>query len=473
MRKISNWIRHLSLTQQMIFVITFFLVTMVSFFYLYFTRFVDDFMNNQLQDVISASQTPIIETYLSQEHPVDFLKNYSDPNTPQAIFTLDYGVFFSESYLNMDTRIKDDIDANLRIQQEETKDYSLSIEGRKILYRITILEDNTKFVTVLSDTYLNAFQSALVTSIVNVLLLVCSLLFFLLMVWVTFLIHPINQIRDYLNKIRRKEPATLQLNRQDEIGQIADALVEFNVELEKQEQAKEDLIHNISHDLKTPIAAIKSYAESIKDGVYPYDTLENSVDVIIEHAGRLEDKVYRLLLLNRIGYIVSEKNYVDVNMNEVVRKAVLSLKAVRKDIQISYSASEEGITFIGFEESWRVVVENLLDNALRYAKTKISLRLEKDYLGVENDGPQISKDVQAKLFRPFEKGQGGQSGLGLYIVYRAVQAFQYEIYGENTQGGVIFRIKKKENLRPLRPKRRVIRTKTTGKVKDEAKAAGK
>ena len=59
-------------------------------------------------------------------------------------------------------------------------------------------------------------------------------------------------------------------------------------ELLKQEKTKEEMIHNISHDLKTPIATIKSYGESIKDGIYPYETLEKSVDVIIDNADRLE-----------------------------------------------------------------------------------------------------------------------------------------------------------------------------------------
>ena len=54
----------------------------------------------------------------------------------------------------------------------------------------------------------------------------------------------------------------------------ADALVTMKDELTRQEKAKEEMIHNISHDLKTPIATIKSYSESIKDGIYPYGTLE-------------------------------------------------------------------------------------------------------------------------------------------------------------------------------------------------------
>ena len=59
----------------------------------------------------------------------------------------------------------------------------------------------------------------------------------------------------------------LYLNREDEIGEVANALVTMKDELTRQEKAKEEMIHNISHDLKTPIATIKSYSESIKDGI--------------------------------------------------------------------------------------------------------------------------------------------------------------------------------------------------------------
>lgn len=71
---------------------------------------------------------------------------------------------------------------------------------------------------------------------------------------------------------------------------MAEAIVDMTDELSAQERIREEMIQNISHDLKTPIATIKSYSESIKDGIYPYDTLEKSVDVIIEHADRLERK---------------------------------------------------------------------------------------------------------------------------------------------------------------------------------------
>ena len=84
------------------------------------------------------------------------------------------------------------------------------------------------------------------------------------------------------------------------------------------------MIQNISHDLKTPIATIKSYGESIKDGIYPYETLEKSVDVIIEHADRLEKKVYSLIMLNKLGYLTDDGMAGDtLDMSAVINKAIL------------------------------------------------------------------------------------------------------------------------------------------------------
>ena len=98
------------------------------------------------------------------------------------------------------------------------------------------------------------------------------------------IIHPLNQIRLYISQIKQGKDVELNINREDEIGDVAHELISMKEELTKQEKSKEEMIHNISHDLKTPIATIKSYSESIKDGIYPYGDLESSVDVILDNA---------------------------------------------------------------------------------------------------------------------------------------------------------------------------------------------
>ena len=164
------------------------------------------------------------------------------------------------------------------------------------------------------------------------------------------------------------------------IGEVATALVDMTSELQKQQREKEEMVQNISHDLKTPIATIKSYGEAIKDGIYPYDTLEKSVDVIIEHADRLEKKVQSLILLNKVGYLQDEESKgARVDMNKVIDQVLLSLKMVRPEISLEKKA-EKNVFFQGTEDSWRIVIENLMDNGLRYAQTHILVTLKQNEL---------------------------------------------------------------------------------------------
>jgi len=301
---------------------------------------------------------------------------------------------------------------------------------------------STAIASTISSSYRDEFKTTLLNSVVNIMVIVVSVLFFLLMIWVAYLIHPLNQIRAYIEKIRHGEDAELKVDRKDEIGEVASALVAMQVEIKRSEQLKEEMIHNISHDLKTPIATIKSYGESIKDGVYPYETLEKSVDVIIEHANRLEKKVQSLLLLNRLGYMASEGVEVgEIDMIDVVSKAILSLKVIRPEIKIETNLQR--VSYTGSMEPWRVVVENLLDNAIRYAKSKIVITLSENELSVFNDGPAMSDDRLSKLFKAYEKGSDGQFGLGLAIVHKVVTAYGFVPAAFNVDKGVIFKITQK------------------------------
>ena len=94
----------------------------------------------------------------------------------------------------------------------------------------------------------------------------------------------------------------------------------------------------------------------------------------------------------------------------------------------------------GDAESWRIAIENILDNALRYAKTRIVLTLEKNRLSIYNDGKQIDKAYLRRIFRPYEKSRDGQFGLGLAIVHKTVELYGYRIRVENVPDGVRFTI---------------------------------
>ncbi|WP_323616368.1 HAMP domain-containing sensor histidine kinase [Erysipelothrix rhusiopathiae] len=440
MRNIREFIRKLSLTQQLIAIVVFTFAFFLVFFFGALSLNIDKFVDKQMYDLIHRTQQNVIYNYKRGLDDVD-LYGANDPNIIHVIRNKDGSIKSNGlSLINVDLlkQVKIQMDA---VELEQSINYRFKDSS---LYTITNIPDKqASIATLISRNYQNEFKSLLLNNVINTILIIIGVVFLLLLVWVSYIIHPLNQIRAYIEKIKRNEDAELNIERHDEIGELADVLVEMNEELKRQERVKEEMIQNISHDLKTPIATIKSYSEAIKDGVYPYETLEKSVDVIIQHADRLEKKVYNLLMLNRMDYMTHEQ--IDQNSNielrETIESVIVSSSQIRPEIELILNAEEHNV-FFGTEEPWRVVVENLLDNALRYAKTKIIITLKDNYVSVYNDGSTINENRTEKIFNAYEKGEGGQFGLGLSIVNKVATNYGYTVSASNVDEGVIFEIRK-------------------------------
>lgn len=377
-----------------------------------------------------------VKSYYRKGYPLDEVADLGIDEVQNYIFDRD-GVFESGSTID-NRELYDDIVENI-VNGESESYHTYRRDNVYYYYKITKLDHDSLLVTLVGDNSRLDYRNGLLNSVVNMIVVVVGAFFIVVMIWMGYLIHPLNQIRNYIEKIKQGEDAKLKINREDEIGELAYALIKMRDELKRQEKVKEEMIHNISHDLKTPIATIKSYGESIKDGIYPYGTLEGSVDVIITNANRLEKKVHSLLYLNRIDYIISNTDTKEVtNMRKLVNSVVAEARVRNQNICIV--ASTEETFFKGNEEPWRVAIENIIENGMRYAKTKITINLTKDELTIENDGPSISDDRLKSMFKPFEKGTDGQFGLGLSIVSRVVGANGFKVEAGNTIDGVIFRI---------------------------------
>lgn len=444
MKKFSLFIKRLSLSQQLFALIFFFVTFFAAFFFVYLNGKVDQVIETKTFNDLIKTQDEIVEN--ANENGT-ILKLFNMPSSSITnIYTMD-DIPFYLGKPNEEIDVNNDLFKEMyqRAQSATFKSQTYTYHGSSnVYYSVVRVDANSTLISFTRSEDLDVFKDALVSSVINLTVMVVGFFFIILMIWVAGLIHPLNQIRNYIEKVKLGiTPPELKINREDEIGELADALVAMRGELLKQEQTKEDMIHNISHDLKTPIATIKSYGESIKDGIYPYDTLEKSVDVIIENADRLEKKVHSLLYLNRVEYLISQDSEgAKTSMKDVIEMVILNIKVIKPDIEIITELSDE-VFFDGLEEPWRVTVENIMENALRYAKSKIEIHLQDQELTIFNDGPCIDEERLRVLFKPYEKGQGGKFGLGLSIVAKVVQANRYEVSGENTSDGVIFRIYKR------------------------------
>ena len=451
MKRIRLWLRELTLTQQLVTIV--FLV--ISFFALFVFSIlspqINSFAGNEMYRMLHNSQYTV--SYYLNQYPSSSLPDNQSSSIQQLIYDP-----VTDSFLNSDLQdggFLDGVRENILDGVKDTEDdlYSVS-SGRfsdvDIYYCITQLNDGRYLVSLVPNSYEGQFRSKLVNNVVNLNIMVAAVLLMILTIWVASIIVPLYQIKTYINRIKNDEPAELNIDRRDEIGDVANALRDMQAELARQNKEKQEMIQNISHDLKTPIATIRSYGESIKDGIYPYGTLEQSVDVIIEHADRLDKKVRSLIALNKMDYLLDSCEPGDhLNMSQVIDKAILSLKVVRPEIRIETDV-DKTVCFHGEEEPWRIVVENLMDNALRYAKALIKIELKPGQLVVFDDGQLLDEDRMKKLFHPYEKGTDGQFGLGLSIVYRVCTTYGYHVSAENRTDGVAFRIWKDLDKKELR-----------------------
>lgn len=457
MKRFNAFIKQLSLTQQLFALIFFFVTFFAVFFFVYINGSVNNAVKEQIFDSLDNTQKTLIA-----------VSNDLDNATPDSFYSTANGITTYRIDVNAKGNIVisvpedvlQEIDQLSKEWQQMITDITRVINNPSAdgtpyhgiakkakddvdsYYSIARISNSTLLITKTYSDNMDKLENVLVKSVVYITVIVVGFFFIILMMWVVSLIHPLNQMRNYIERVKIGKDAELNMNRYDEIGELANALVSMREELRKQEATKEEMIHNISHDLKTPIATIKSYGESIKDGIYPYDTLEKSVDVIIENADRLEQKVHSLLFMNRVEYLISQDcEGISTNMQDIVQTVVQNTKFIKPEITIRSDLQE--VYFDGLAEPWRVAVENIVENALRYAKTTIDIHLsQEDGLTIANDGPCLEEDRIKVLFKPYEMGQGGRFGLGLSIVAKVVNANRYEVAGENTADGVIFRINK-------------------------------
>ncbi|UCZ54314.1 HAMP domain-containing histidine kinase [Bacillus shivajii] len=191
--------------------------------------------------------------------------------------------------------------------------------------------------------------------------------------------------------------------------------------LMKYDKAQKTFIQHASHELKTPIMVVKSYAQSVKDGILPKDNIEQTMDVILEESNRMEKRVKDMIYYTKL----------DSLKEAPMEKEEFPFGSIAYRIEERFRLQRENVTFnikgdhvnlYGDKELLGVLLENLVENALRYAIDFIELEaVEQDkqlLIHVRNNGEQIPNNEIDHIFTPFRKGNKGQFGLGLAIVKR-------------------------------------------------------
>lgn len=323
-----------------------------------------------------------------------------------------------------------------------------TVNGKVVYYVIYnyqgVLNVNNRILITLTD---GAMKQELIRGtrrqIYFISLIAFSLGYVIVLIWITKFADDTRKISNALKKIGKNHYKTkISTKRKDEIGELVQNIEKMRETIIDNEKSRQEVIQGVSHDLKTPIALISSYAEAYNDGMCDASEM---ADVVDKEAKRLNAKITKLLNLTRLGYIdTSIKTYDSTDMRKLVEE-LIKLYSYQDEIKFIIEANDS--MFDGDYESWYIAVQNILDNAMRYAKSKIEIKLKGKSLSIYNDGNNIQDDVLENIFNAYAKGRDGKSGIGLSIVKRTVDIFGYNIKAENDDNGVTFIIYKslKEN----------------------------
>lgn len=228
----------------------------------------------------------------------------------------------------------------------------------------------------------------------------------------------------------------------DELNELNSTIEKVGHELKQKEEYKNMMFQNLSHELKTPISVIQSYIEGVNDGVVESN---EALKIIEEETVTLSNQVQTILQINKIDYMKDSKKYKDsrVSLDNIVLDAVKKHKLIRPELkfEVEFSENKTQNEFVGTDEMWMAVLDNILGNFMRYAKSRIDIIIKDRSIILENDGEKLKEDMLTKIFLPYVKGKNGQSGLGLSIVKKTVNLFGYDITAENIENGVRFVIK--------------------------------
>ena len=255
-------------------------------------------------------------------------------------------------------------------------------------------------------------------------------------------------IRSVLKEVRARE----------EIEELVEKLEFANLRLKQLDEAKSDFISIASHQLRTPLTAIKGYASMILEGSFGKVSARahDATDKIFQSAQRLVLIIGDFLDISHIEQGTMTYEFTDFDMRELVKELADEFSATiekssdkAKILKISFEADEkENFSVNADRNKIRQVVSNLIDNSIKYTLkgfVKISLskipEFGKILLKIEDTGIGINSETMSALFKKFGRAKSlssvyaNGSGLGLYVAKEIISAHKGKIWAESDGEG--------------------------------------
>ena len=273
--------------------------------------------------------------------------------------------------------------------------------------------------------------------------------------------RPTEQILDATERIAAGDFSTRLLPRHryakyDQYDVIMENLNTMAAELQKSEVLKTDFISNVSHELKTPLTVIRSYAELLQTET-DEETRKKYAETLVQAANRLSGLTSNILQLSKLENqkILSEKK--KFRLDESLAECILGFEDVLEQKKIELSCDLDEVEIFSSQSYLELVWNNLFSNAVKFTEKGgvIAITLKKGennaIVSVSDSGCGISAEAGARLFDKFYQGDTSHAhegnGLGLALVKKVIDILGGEIFVESELGkGSTFTVTIRDNV---------------------------
>ncbi len=409
---------------------------------------------NQVKEDLKQNATILVETEVFQniynnDIERDVLKNIKSGNIRITWIDTDGKVLFDNDtdITGMQNHInRPEIVEAFAGGEGESVRHSDTMNMNTYYYAILLENGTVLRISTQARTITNVYLAALpVIAVIAVgILLICILLGHLL---TRQIMKPLELMAENLDE--RSAPEYKELE------PFADKIRSQHENILAAVKSRQDFTANVSHELKTPITAISGYAEIIENKLYDEDSETHIAKMIRHNAERLLSIVNDIIKLSELDHSEISRKFEPVDLYEVCLECADDLEPMAENKKVSVSVGGEKSVIMGDRALIHEMVDNLIQNGIRYNKENGSLYIcvtnEESHpiLSVRDTGIGIEPDQIERIFERFYRvdksrsRETGGTGLGLAIVKHIVEIHSAKINvksepGEGTEITVSF-----------------------------------
>ena len=232
--------------------------------------------------------------------------------------------------------------------------------------------------------------------------------------------------------IKRRNTTDCEYEYINEVDELAKNVNKMVAELDGMDYMRKDFMSNVSHEIKTPIAAITGFTEILLDGSIDESERQEYLEVINKESMRISRLCENMLHMSRLDSQVIVANLQKIRLDEQLRKCIILLSEKWSDKEIDFSIDLDEVNILSDYDMLQQVWINLIDNAIKYSgencKIDISVKRLNDKsvkVSIRDNGIGIEEEKLHRIFDKFyqceESHKKSGSGLGLSISKRIVE----------------------------------------------------